>query len=83
MTTLLLDTHVLHWWSAEPMRLSTAASEAVESADVLAALALPDSFRGDPADRLMYATAIERGLRLVTNDGRLRGHPRPRPLTVW
>ena len=130
MTTLLLDTHVVHWWSAEPARLSTAASEAIESADVLAvaavtwfelarlaangrvvitvplrswldrlaehvvtlpidpaiaaaSVALPNSFRGDPADRLIYATAITRGLRLVTKDGRLRGHPSPGPVTVW
>ena len=95
------------------MRLSTAASEAIESAEVLAvaaiswfelawlaangrvvitvplrcwldrlaehvvtlpidpaiaaaAVALPNSFTGDPADRLIYATAITRGLRLVT-----------------
>ena len=130
MTTLLLDTHVVHWWSAEPARLSTAASEAIESADVLAvaaiswfelawlaangrvvitvplrswldrlaehvvtlpidpaiaaaAVALPASFPGDPADRLIYATAIERGLRLVTKDGRLRRHPSPGPVAVW
>ncbi len=130
MTTLLLDTHVVHWWSAEPARLSTAASEAIESADVLAvaaiswfelawfaangrvvitvplrswldrlaehvvtlpidpaiaaaAVALPSSFPGDAADRLIYATAINRGLRLVTKDGRLRGHPSPGPVAVW
>ena len=34
--TLLLDTHVLHWWSAEPGRLSTRATTAIEQADVLA-----------------------------------------------
>jgi PIN domain nuclease of toxin-antitoxin system len=106
MTTLLLDTHVVHWWSAEPGRSSRAASTAIESADVLAvaaitgfelawlavdgrivitvplrswldrladhlqtipidpaiaaaAVALPPSFPGDPADRLIYATALE------------------------
>ena len=130
MTTLLLDTHVVHWWSAEPARLSAAASEAIESADVLAvaavswfelarfaangrvvitvplrswldrlaehvvtlpidpaiaaaAVALPSSFPGDPADRLIYATAIVRGLRLVTKDGRLRGYPSPGPVALW
>jgi len=130
VTTLLLDTHVVHWWSAEPARLSAAASEAIESADVLAvaavswfelarfaangrvvitvplrswldrlaehvvtlpidpaiaaaAVALPSSFPGDPADRLIYATAIVRGLRLVTKDGRLRGYPSPGPVALW
>lgn len=32
----------------------------------------PDSFPGDPADRVIYATAVEHGARLATADGRLR-----------
>ena len=48
-----------------------------------AAVSLPTSFPGDPADRLIYATAIEHGWRLVTKDGRLRKHPYPRPITLW
>lgn len=44
---------------------------------------LPSGFPGDPADRLIFATAIERGWRLVTKDEKLRKHPHPRPLTVW
>ena len=130
MTTVVLDSHVLHWWSAEPQRLSPAARRAVTSADELAvadiswfelawlashdrivltipvpawlqrlgalvrtiaitpaiaaaALALPPSFPGDPADRLIYATAVEHGARLVTKDRRLRDHRHPRPVTVW
>ncbi len=47
------------------------------------AVSLPTSFPGDPADRLIYATAIEHGWRLVTKDGRLRAHRHPRPLTLW
>ncbi len=130
MTTVLLDTHVVQWWSAEPDRLSRAATRAVEEADELAVAAiswfelawlarhgrivvtipirswleqlaaqlrtvgltpaiadtassLPASFPGDPADRLIYATAIEHGWRLVTKDRRLRGHRHPRPLALW
>jgi PIN domain nuclease of toxin-antitoxin system len=130
MTTVLLDSHVVHWWSAEPDRLSRQASRAIEGADELAvasiswfelawlahheriivtvpirswlerlaaplrivgvspaiaaaAVALPTSFPGDPADRLIYATAVERGWPLVTKDRRLRGHRHPRPVTVW
>lgn len=130
MTTILLDTHVLHWWSAEPERLSKAAVAAVTEADELAvadvtwfelawlaaheriivttpvrswleqlssnlrtvtvtpaiadsAISLPGSFPGDPADRLIYATAVEHGWRLVTKDRRLRDHRHPRPLTIW
>jgi len=130
VTTLLLDTHVVHWLTAEPNRLSQDAGEAIKSANTLAiaaitwyelawlahhgriqtavpvrswltglaedlltlpitpaisetAASLPDSFPGDPADRLIYATAIEKGLQLVSKDRRLRAHRFPRPLVVW
>lgn len=130
MTTVLLDSHVVHWWSAEPDRLSRTATRTIEAADELAvasiswfelawlaahdrivlalptrswldglaadvrsvgtrpaiaatAVALPASFPGDPADRLIYATAIEHGWELVTKDRRLRRHRHPRPFTVW
>ncbi len=32
----------------------------------------PSKFHGDPADRLIYATAVEHDVRLITADGRLR-----------
>ena len=47
------------------------------------AAALPASFPADPADRLIYATAIESGSRLVTKDRRLREHRHSRPVTLW
>lgn len=40
MTTVLLDSHVAYWWSAEPQRLSMAASQAIEHADELAVAAI-------------------------------------------
>jgi PIN domain nuclease of toxin-antitoxin system len=130
VTTLLLDTHVLHWWASEPDRLSASATQAIESADELAvsaiswyelawlarhdriavaipvrswlealatgirtvpitppiaatAVELPESFPGDPADRMIYATAVERGWELVTKDRRLRNHRHPRRLAIW
>lgn len=130
MSTVLLDSHVLHWWSSEPDKLSRAATQRLEAADELAvasitwfelawlaqngrialavpvrswleelaaevrsvgttpaiaatAVALPPAFPGDPADRLIYATAIELGWEIVTKDRRLRGHRHPRPITVW
>jgi PIN domain nuclease of toxin-antitoxin system len=130
VTTVLLDTHALHWWSAEPERLSQNAAEALLDADEVAvaaitwfelawlatherivvtvpmrswleqlaaevrtagitpsiadtAVGLPSTFPGDPADRLIYATAVERGWRLVSKDGRLREHPHPRPIIIW
>lgn len=130
MSAILLDTHVVHWWSAEPQRVSTTARKALEEADELvvsaiswyelawlarheritvtvpirswlqglaaqlrtigvtpaiadAAVALPSSFPGDPADRLIYATAIEHGLGLVTKDRAIRDHDRPRSVAIW
>jgi PIN domain nuclease of toxin-antitoxin system len=130
VTTVVLDSHVVHWWSAEPARISRAATRALDEADALAvaaiswfelawlaeherivltipirswleqlaaqvrtvgitpaiaatAVSLPSSFPGDPADRLIYATAIEHGWRLVTKDRRLRAHRHPRPLALW
>jgi PIN domain nuclease of toxin-antitoxin system len=130
VTTVLLDTHVVQWWSAEPDRLSATAARTVSAADRLAvaaiswfelawlayhdrivvtipvrswldqiaaevqtigitpaiaqaAVSLPSSFPGDPADRLIYATAVELGCRLVTKDRRLRTHRHPRPIAVW
>ncbi len=48
-----------------------------------AAAGLPPSFPGDPADRSIYATAVEHGLQLVTKDRRLRSHRHPRAVTIW
>lgn len=42
---------------------------------------LSDEFVGDPADRIIYATAIETGRRLVTRDPFLRRFDPAR--TVW
>ena len=130
MDGLLLDTHVVHWWSAEPDRVSHPAREALVSTDELlvaavswyelawlarngriainvpirswleglgaqvrtislspaiadAAVALPDSFPGDPADRQIYATAIEHGVKLVTKDRAIANHDQPRSLVIW
>ena len=47
------------------------------------AVALPSTFPGDPADRLIYATAVEHRWRLVTKDRRLRDHRYPRAVPVW
>jgi len=130
VTTILLDSHVVHWWSAEPERLSRTAAKAIEDSDELAvsaiswyelawmarherielsisvrswldelsrdvrsiaittaiadaAVSLPTTFPGDPADRIIYATAVEHGWRLVTKDRTLRRHGHPPGLAVW
>lgn len=36
MTTVLLDSHIVHWWSAEPERLSITAANELEAAEELA-----------------------------------------------
>ena len=48
-----------------------------------AAVSLPSSFPGDPADRLIYATAGENGWRLVTKDEKMRSHRHPRAIALW
>lgn len=130
MTTVLLDSHILQWWTAEPRRLSQRAATAIADASEVAvsaitwfelawlaergrisvamparswleelsrlvrtvgvtpaiahtAVSLPDSFPGDPADRLIYATAVEQGWSLVTKDRALRDHRHPRRIAVW
>jgi PIN domain nuclease of toxin-antitoxin system len=47
---------------------------------VLALDALPKSFHGDPADRLIVATARSRRLPLATHDAAIR---RSRVVTLW
>jgi PIN domain nuclease of toxin-antitoxin system len=50
---------------------------------VATAVALPESFPVDPADRIIFATAVEYGWQLVSKDGRLRRHRHPRQIVVW
>jgi len=40
VSAILLDTHVVHWWSAEPKRVSPTAREALEEADELVVSAI-------------------------------------------
>lgn len=130
MSALLLDTHVVHWWAAEPDRISRPARRVLKAADELliaaiswyelawlaergriavdvpirswledlgthlrtvgitpaiadSAASLPSSFPRDPSDRIIYATAIEHGVKLVTKDQAIADHDKPRSLVVW
>jgi len=42
---------------------------------------LPATFPGDPADRLIYATAVAHGVRLITRDERISAFDPQR--TIW
>jgi PIN domain nuclease of toxin-antitoxin system len=55
----------------------------ITHAVVATAVSLPASFPGDPMDRLIYATAIEEGIQLVTRDEPMRRHPYHRQVTIW
>ena len=121
---------MLHWWTAQPDRLSKVAVRALTSADehalasiswyelawlaqrgrialtvpvrtwlerlagqvrtvstspaiAVTAAELASSIPGDPADRIIYATAIEHGWQVITKDERLLSHPYPRKIAVW
>lgn len=67
--------------------LSGLASQ-VQSLQITPAIAgraaeLPPNFPKDPADRLIFATAVEHGIRLVTKDRGLRDHKASRAVTLW
>ena len=47
------------------------------------AAAIPDPFPRDPADRLIYATAVEAGWRLVSKDRRFHDHDPEGTVVVW
>lgn len=47
------------------------------------AASLPRSFPRDPTDRIIYATAIEHGVKLVTKDQAITEQDKPHSLVVW
>lgn len=59
-------------WLAELGRIMELQLEPVSPSIAQAAGALPDALPGDPADRLIVATALTLNARLVTADQRLR-----------
>jgi len=48
-----------------------------------AAVSLPTTFSGDPADRPIYTTAVEQGGRWSPKTSGLREHRHPRKITIW
>jgi PIN domain nuclease of toxin-antitoxin system len=77
---IVLDTHVLVWWAdGEAKKLSRKARQALEQHGTLTAETAEragqfgDTFPGDPADRMIAATALLREVPLVTHDEKLLG----------
>jgi PIN domain nuclease of toxin-antitoxin system len=68
-------------WLADLQQLPELRFEPVSAAIALAAGSFPDSMHGDPADRIIAATAISRRAKLVTADRKLRGSSQIE--TVW
>lgn len=68
-------------WLADIRLLPELHFEPVSAEIAVLAGSLDDTFPGDPADRIIAATATALGTPLVTADERLRGAPRLR--TVW
>lgn len=75
MTTVLLDSHVAYWWSAEPQRLSMAASQAIVHADELAVAAISWFELAWPCRTGTHPTG-DSGAVLASAAGRARSHRR-------
>jgi PIN domain nuclease of toxin-antitoxin system len=68
-------------WIGRATGGSGVAPIAVSSEIATSAAALPSSFPGDPADRLVYATANVHAARLVTKDRAVSRHDPTR--VIW
>ena len=66
---IVVDTHVLLWWALDPENLSIEAQQRVEENHT------------DPADRVIVATALMRGVPLLTKDSTI--HAFPGVQSVW
>lgn len=76
---LSVDAPLTHWLptAAAP---ETVTVLPLDVATILALDALPKGFHGDPADRIIVATARAHGLPLATRDGNVR---RSRAAKIW
>lgn len=72
----------VHAWVADALAAHKITAVAPDTPTALVAAGLDgDRFPGDPGDRLIYATAMQAGARLLTRDERLRAYDAAR--TVW
>ena len=68
-------------WIQEALALPKVRLEPLTPGISVRSTRLPGSFHGDPADRIIAATALEHGAVLVTKDAALRRYRHVR--TVW
>lgn len=78
---ITLDREVSRWVRQALSQAGITALAIGSKVALEAALLEHEGFAGDPADRLIYATARDAGAVLVTRDARLREHD-PRG-TLW
>jgi len=71
VTTLLMDSHVVHWWASEPDRVSPAAALALSAADELAVASITWF-------ELAWLAQLRIPLNPITHSG-VFDHPRRRP----
>jgi PIN domain nuclease of toxin-antitoxin system len=69
----LLLTIPFEQWLREATRTDLVSVLPIDRDVVLAVHALPKSFHGDPADRVIYATSRLYDCQLITHDRRMRG----------
>jgi PIN domain nuclease of toxin-antitoxin system len=69
-----------HEWLRRAADPSVVAVAPMDVRVVLALDDLPANFHGDPADRLIVATAVANGVTLATHDTRIR---KSRSVTLW
>lgn len=77
----LVLTRDLDDWLDDAERVGMFAFVAVDNAIARRSVRLPEPLHGDPADRIIAATALELGASLVTKDRRLIDYPHV--ATVW
>ena len=63
-------------WFARAMSAPTARLTELSATILVRSAFLPSAFPGDPADRIIVATARERDLTIVTRDGRILDYAR-------
>jgi PIN domain nuclease of toxin-antitoxin system len=69
-------------WVREALSTPGLSLAPLTPAIALASTRLPEPFHGDPADRIIVATAREMGVRLATRDSKIRAYGRKRHVAI-